>query len=270
MSASILNTIVAQRLLDVAEAKARVSQSSLELQLSSAPAVINIAERLLASSPMAVIGEIKRASPSKGDIDLSASAPEQALLYAQGGAAAISVLTEPTWFKGTLEDLAAARKAVDVLGPDSRPALLRKDFIIDPYQVYEARVAGADTLLLIVAVLDDQTLSSLLALSRSLGMEPLVEVNSQEEMARALAVGSKVIGVNNRNLHTFTVDMETTTNLSSMVPADVILAALSGISSYSDVQTFAKASVRAVLVGESLMRSSNKALFIQQLLGQHD
>lgn len=266
-SESILNKIIAQRRLDVAEAKSRISPEALLSQLPQAPPVINFPQRLLASSPMAVIGEIKRASPSKGDIDLSANAPEQALLYANGGAAAISVLTEPTWFKGTLEDLATTRQAVEALG-NSRPALLRKDFIIDPYQVYEARVAGADTILLIVAVLDDQTLGDLLALSRSLGMEPLVEVNNQEETTRALAVGSKVIGVNNRNLHTFTVDMETTTKLSSSVPDDVILAALSGIASYDDVQIFARANARAVLVGESLMRSSDKGLFIRQLLGK--
>jgi len=267
-SPSILDKISDQRRLDIAQDKANLPLETLEAQLPQAPKVIDFHARLLASAPMAVIGEIKRASPSRGDIDPTANAGEQAQLYAEGGAAAISVLTEPTWFKGHLNDLKAARQAVAKLGEAARPAILRKDFIFDRYQVYEARVAGADTLLLIVAVLDDEQLLDLLTLSRSLGMEPLVEVNNEVEMARAIRIGARVIGVNNRNLHTFTVDLTTTTELSSMVPADVLLVALSGITGYSDVKMFAEANARAVLVGESLMRSKDKKIFIRQLLGQ--
>jgi len=264
---SILTRIVAQRRLDIEEAKKSTPEETLKSQLTEAPPVINFAERLLSSSPMAVIGEIKRASPSRGDIDTSINAPEQGLAYAQGGAAAISVLTEPKWFKGSLEDLSQVRATVARLG-SSRPALLRKDFIIDPYQVYEARVAGADTVLLIVAILTDQEITSLMSLSRELGMEPLVEVNNEEEMKRAISLGSKVIGVNNRNLHTFSVDMNTTSKLSSLVPDTIILAALSGISTRQDVEAFAKVNAKAVLVGESLMKSSDKTTFIKQLLGK--
>lgn len=178
-------------------------------------------------------------------------------------------MTEPAWFKGALEDMASVRDAVESLGP-ARPAILRKDFIVDEYQVLEARVHGADSVLLIVASLDDATLTQLMARSRALGMEPLVEVNNAEEMERALRAGARVIGINNRDLRSFHVDLGTTGRLAGLAPADVLLAALSGISTREDVERFAEAGASAVLVGESLMVAADPAAKIRELRGVHD
>ncbi len=263
---TILDTIVAQRERDVAAAKAVVSEAELERQLAAAPAVTGFEERLRRDAPMALIAEVKRASPSKGDIAPGMDAVAQAMKYARGGAAGISVLTEPTWFKGSLQDMAGVRAAVESLGA-SRPAILRKDFIIDEYQVVEARVHGADAVLLIVAALDDAKLGRLMARSRELGMEPLVEVNTAQEMERALAAGARVVGINNRDLRDFTVDLGTTSRLAGMAPRDVLLAALSGISTRGDVERFQAAGAGAVLVGESLMVAPDPAEKIRELRG---
>jgi len=262
--ATILDTIVARRRLDVADAKARAPLPGLQRQLATAPAPLDFAERLQRDRPMAVIAEVKRASPSKGDIAPGMDAVAQALKYATGGAAGISVLTEPAWFKGTIEDMAGVRAAIEPMGA-GRPAVLRKDFIIDPYQVVEARVCGADTVLLIVAALADSELADLMALSRELGMEPLVEVNNADEMSRALDAGANVIGVNNRDLRTFKVDLGTTDRLAEMAGADVILAALSGISERGDVERFEAVGASAILVGEALMVASDPAAKIREL-----
>ncbi|SPO32351.1 probable anthranilate synthase component II [Ustilago trichophora] len=270
---TILERIHVQRLKDIAATKAVLgfSQRDLDIALSLhlAPPLINFPERLqrhAARGLPGVMAEMKRASPSKGDIDPTAHAGAQALAYARGGASVISVLTEPKWFKGTIHDLSLARRAVDHL-PD-RPAILRKDFIVDTYQIAEARLAGADTVLLIVAMLTDQHLKQLYDYSLSLGMEPLVEVNNPEEMNRALRLGAKVVGVNNRNLHDFNVDMETTSRLADAAnKGGVILCALSGISGRSDVAKYLKEGVGAVLVGEALMRAKDKRAFIHDLLG---
>jgi len=263
---TILETIVEKRRDDVRAAKAAVPVSELERRLASAPPVVAFTERLRRDAPMAVIAEVKRASPSKGDIAPGMDAAAQALKYATGGAAGISVLTEPTWFKGTLEDMAGVRAAVDAMGAD-RPAILRKDFIIDEYQVLEARAHGADSVLLIVAALDDATLARLMTGTRKLGMEPLVEVNNAEEMQRALAAGAKVIGINNRDLRSFKVDLGTTDRLAGMVSGGVLLAALSGISTREDVARFAAAGAGAVLVGEALMVADDPAAKIRELRG---
>jgi anthranilate synthase / indole-3-glycerol phosphate synthase / phosphoribosylanthranilate isomerase len=209
---------------------------------------------------------VKRASPSKGDIAPDMDAAEQAIKYARGGAAAISVLTEPHWFKGTLEDMLAARRAVEEVG-GRRPAILRKDFIIDEYQVVEGRVYGADTVLLIVAALNDERLAALMDCSRSLGMEPLVEVNSADEMERALAAGARVVGINNRDLRNFRVDLSTTDRLAGMVSGEVLIAALSGISTREDVERFENAGAQAVLVGEALMLADDPGATIEALRG---
>ena len=270
---TILQRIHAQRLKDIAATKTQAGFSQRDLDISLAmhlaPPQISFPERLnrnVARGLPGVMAEMKRASPSKGDIDPMAHAGAQAAAYARGGASVISVLTEPKWFKGSLHDLTAARRAVDSM--QDRPAILRKDFIIDTYQIAEARLAGADTVLLIVAMLTDPQLQALYRYSLSLRMEPLVEVNNLEEMHRALAIGAKVIGVNNRNLHDFKVDMETTSRLAATAQANqVILCALSGISGRDDVVKYQKEGVQAILVGEALMRSSNKKQFIQDLLG---
>jgi len=271
---TILERIAEQRRIDVAKAKAIPGRSSYHLEkciaLGIAPPTINFAERLRRGThpndDVALMAEVKRASPSKGNIDITAHSAAQALVYAKGGASAISVLTEPTWFKGNLNDLRDVRQVLDKL-PD-RPAILRKDFVVDKYQILEARLCGADTVLLIVAILTDEQLTEYMAFARTLSMEPLVEVNKASEMERAIKLGAKVIGVNNRNLHTFNVDPKTTTNLANMVPDDIILCALSGINSREDVDNYVNAGARAILVGEALMRAENTDHFIKELLGR--
>ena len=262
---TILDRIVAQRRLDVRAAKEAMPFPELQARVRQAPPACDFAARLRAAAPMALIAEVKRASPSKGDIAPGINAARQAMQYARAGAAAISVLTEPTWFKGTLDDMLQVRLAVGQL--EARPAVLRKDFIIDPYQVLEARAYGADALLLIVAALDDANLRGLLEFSRECGMEPLVEVNNAAEMERAIAAGATVIGVNNRDLRSFTVDLGTTDRLAGMVPEGTVLAALSGIATRADVERFAAAGASAVLVGEALMTTGDPAAKARELLG---
>jgi anthranilate synthase/indole-3-glycerol phosphate synthase/phosphoribosylanthranilate isomerase len=266
---TILDRIVARRREDVREAKLATPFPALQEKVRAAPPAIDFAARLRVAAPMALIAEIKRTSPSKGDIAPGINAPRQAMAYARAGAAAISVLTEPAWFKGTLEDMEMVRQAVGQLG-DERPAVLRKDFIVDGYQVMEARAHGADAVLLIVAVLNDSELAGLLELSREMGMEPLVEVNNAAEMERAVAAGATVIGINNRDLRSFNVDLGTTDRLASMVPEGTLLAALSGIASRDDVERFAAAGASAVLVGEALMLADDPGSKVRELLGIPD
>ncbi len=264
--ATILETIVAQRREDVRAARAATPVATLRAMAAEGPAVIGFGTRLRAAAPMAVIAEIKRASPSKGDIAPGIDAAAQAACYAAGGAAAISVLTEPSWFKGSLADMRAVRDAVDGLG-GGRPAILRKDFIVDDYQVLEARAYGADAVLLIVACLDQPALERLLACTDALGMEALVEVNNAAEMERAVQAGAAVIGINNRDLRSFTVDLATTDRLAGLVPPGTLLAALSGISTRADVERFARVGASAVLVGEALMAAADPAAMIRELTG---
>jgi anthranilate synthase/indole-3-glycerol phosphate synthase/phosphoribosylanthranilate isomerase len=267
---SILEKIYDHRRAAVAEQKKIPSQRPSDLQasydLNLAPPQINFVERLRKSPyRLSLMAEIKRASPSKGIISLSTCAPAQARTYAKAGASVISVLTEPEWFKGSIDDLRAVRQSLK--GMPNRPAVLRKEFIFDEYQILEARLAGADTVLLIVKMLDEALLKRLYLYSQSLGMEPLVEVQNVEEMKIAVNLGSKVIGVNNRNLVNFEVDLDTTSRLLDLVPKETIVAALSGIAGPKDVEPYANNGVGAVLVGEALMRASDTATFISELLG---
>jgi anthranilate synthase / indole-3-glycerol phosphate synthase / phosphoribosylanthranilate isomerase len=263
---TILDRIVAQRRLDVEAARKAVPEAALRERLPTSPSAIEFIDRLRIAGPMALIAEIKRASPSKGDIAPGADAAEQGRVYAAAGAAGISVLTEPTWFKGTLDDMLAVRQAVDYLGGD-RPGILRKDFIVDLYQLLEAAVYGADAALLIVACLDDGTLRSLIHECQQLDMEPLVEVNNAEEAERAVAAGAALIGINNRDLRSFTVDLATTDRLAGIFPEHVLVAALSGISTRADVERFQAAGAQAVLVGEALMSATDPAAKVRELLG---
>ncbi|RDB24736.1 Multifunctional tryptophan biosynthesis protein [Hypsizygus marmoreus] len=268
---SILEKIYAQRLTDVSKAQSTPGTTLADLEillhLNVTPPLIPFVSRLkrTTSGQTSLLAEIKRASPSKGPISLSTSPAAQAITYALAGAHAISVLTEPKWFLGSLQDMLHARLSVANL--TNRPAILRKDFILSRYQVLESRIWGADTILLIVSMLPEALLRDLYKYSLELGMEPLVEVNNAKEMEIALSLPAKVIGVNNRNLHDFEVDMATTSRLSDMVKGkDVILCALSGISSPDDIKRYAADGVGAVLIGESLMRAADPAAFIRQLL----
>jgi anthranilate synthase / indole-3-glycerol phosphate synthase / phosphoribosylanthranilate isomerase len=267
---SILGKIYAHRRAAVEAEKLVPSQRFSDLQaaydLDLAPPQISFPKRLRSSSfPLSLLAEIKRASPSKGIISLSTCAPAQARDYARAGASVISVLTEPEWFKGSLEDLRLVRQSLE--GMPNRPAVLRKEFVFDEYQILEARLAGADTVLLIVKMLDVSTLGRLFHYSQSLGMEPLVEVNTPDEMKIAVDLGAEVIGVNNRDLTNFEVDLGTTSRLMDFVPSTTIVCALSGISGPQDVAAYRTDGVKAVLVGEALMRASDTAKFVTDLLG---
>lgn len=262
---SILERIVAQRRKDVEELKLILPQKALEKRLREAPPTINFRKRL-DEGHTSVIAEIKRASPSKGDIAVAIDAAQQASLYAKGGAAGISVLTEPKWFKGNLTDLQAARQIVEDHTPE-RPGILRKDFIVDEYQIIESRNAGADAILLIVACLGIDELTKFLEITHELNMEALVEVNSAQEMEIAKKVNALLIGINNRNLDTFEVDLNTTQKLAKNAPQQALLAALSGISSREDVERFENAGAKSVLVGEALMLATNPSEVIADLVG---
>lgn len=267
---SILEKIYAHRMAAVELQKKIPSQRPEDLQaaysLSIAPSQIPFPARVKQSPfRLALMAEIKRASPSKGMISASTCAPEQARKYAMAGASVISVLTEPEWFKGSIDDLRAVRQSLE--GLPNRPAVLRKEFIFDEYQILEARLAGADTVLLIVKMLPLDLLTRLYKYSCSLGMEPLVEVNTPEEMDIALKLGSQVIGVNNRDLTSFEVDLTTTSRLMDKVPDSTVVCALSGISGPKDVEAYSTEGVKAILVGEALMRADDTHAFVSALLG---
>lgn len=265
---NILQQIYARRREAVAAQKQLPSQRPRDLEaaynLNAAPPQISFVDRLRQSPfDVSLMAEIKRGSPSKGIFALDIDAPTQAKKYALAGASVISVLTEPDWFKGSVEDLRAVRQVLG--GMPNRPAILRKEFIFEEYQILEARLAGADTVLLIVKMLDEESLTRLYKYSLSLGMEPLVEVQNAEEMTTAVKLGARVIGVNNRNLESFEVDLNTTSRLRSLVPQETIICALSGINSHEDVLANHKDGVNAILVGEAIMRAPDASQFIEQL-----
>ncbi len=234
------------------------SEADLRASAVAARPPRNFVGALRATAEIAVIAEIKRATPSKGDLSVDLDAGKQAEAYRAGGAAAISVLTEPDLFKGGLEDLAAADGA-------GLP-LLRKDFILAPIQVLEARAAGADAVLLIVKTLGGE-LTSLVAEAADLGMHALVEVTTEAELERALAAGATLVGVNHRDLETFEIDAHRTATLAPLVPADVTLVALSGVSSAADLHALHLAGAHAALVGETLVRAADPALELRRLRG---
>jgi indole-3-glycerol phosphate synthase len=208
-----------------------------------------------------VIAEFKRASPSKGEIRAGASAAETARAYERGGAAAVSVLTEEDYFRGSLRDLAEVKAA-------TRLPVLRKDFVFEEYQVFESAAAGADALLLIVAALDDATLAALLRLTEDeLGLDALVEVHTAEELGRACRAGARVVGVNNRDLRTFEVSLETSIGLAAQAPAGTLLVSESGIGDASDVERLRACGFGAFLVGETLMRAESPEAALRSLTG---
>ena len=205
-----------------------------------------------------IIAEIKRASPSKGIINANLDAATQARRYAGGGAAAISVLTEPDHFRGSIDDLIKVRAATDL-------PLLRKDFIVDEFQIAEAAAAGADAVLLIVTALSDEELSRLRFFAGSLGLDALVEVHDHAELERAVDSGAMVIGVNNRDLHSLDVSLERSRGLAASKPADAIFVAESGLSNRSEIDELRELGFDAFLIGETLMRSGDPASVLEEL-----
>lgn len=275
---NILEKIYAQRRIDYETIEKTPGYTFSDLQtlyqLGLAPKAESFYNRIvqcMKNNESAVISEIKRASPSKGDINLSINSVEQAKRYADAKVTAISVLTEPHWFKGCLNDLMNVRKFMDLNYEGSeRPLLLRKEFIFNKYQILESRLAGADSILLIVKMFlsDLQTLEELCSFSRNLGMEPLVEVNSDEELKIATELlKAKVIGVNNRDLTTFKVDLSKSSSLVQLLPKDssAVLLALSGIFNRETASKYASEGVRGFLVGEALMKAADPANLISDL-----
>ena len=257
----ILKKICHRKVEEVSARAERLPFDELMARVADAPPVRGFADALarrIAAGEPAVIAEIKRASPSKGVLREDFRPAEIAASYARGGAACLSVLTDLDFFQGSDAYLKEARAACDL-------PVIRKDFIIDPYQVVEARVIGADCVLLIAACLDDRRLADLSALARDLGLDVLIEVHDAAELERALAVPGRLIGINNRNLRTFEVNLETTLGLLSAVPTDRLLVTESGILGSEDVALMRGRGVHAFLVGEAFMRAPDPGAELRRL-----
>ena len=239
----------------------------VQAEASLAPKPKAFVPALKATERMALIAEVKKASPSKGLLRHNFDALALASTYAENGAAAISVLTDAKYFQGKLEYLTQIRDRLQESRGSSRPVLLRKDFIFHPYQVYEARATGADALLLIAAVLSDQELAELLALTRKLQLTALIEVHDQAELERVLPLEPRLIGVNNRDLRDFSVDLNTCITLRQYVPASSCFVAESGIHTAADVARLSREGIDAILVGEALVKAKNVGQKVRELAG---
>jgi len=256
----ILDRIVSQNLEALEYKKRRLSMAELQRLASEQPPALDLASALRGDG-IQLIAEVKKASPSRGIIRPDFDPVEIAKIYAGNGAAAVSVLTEARYFQGSLDHLKNIRKAL----PDAIP-LLRKDFIVDPYQIYESRTYGADSLLLIVAILEPERLQELLGISHELNMSCLVEVHNEAEVEIALKSQAKIIGINNRDLNTFEVDIAVTKRLRPLIPPDRIVVSESGIKERTDIEKLRQLGIDAVLIGESLMSASDIAARMRELL----
>jgi len=254
----ILDDIVATKKREVA-ALAAVAPQLFRLAAEAPPCRDFFAALKQPKHRLAVIAEVKKASPSKGIIRENFHPPDIAQSYQEGGADAVSVLTDRRYFQGKLEDLSEVKRAVSL-------PVFRKDFIIDPLQVYEARAAGADALLLIARILSPERLAELHRLARGLGMETLIEVHDEEDLAKALPLSPNIIGVNNRDLQTFRTDLETTLRLLPHIPKGTVVISESGIAKPADIRRLAEHGVHGVLVGEHFMRQPDLAAAVRELM----
>ena len=254
---SYLEELLASTRARIEEARTKITEDALEQRMAAVARPCGF-RAALEGDEVAVIAEIKRASPSKGPLGEGLDAAALARAYADGGAAAISVLTEPDRFAGSIEDLQAAI-------PAGLP-VLRKDFILDPFQIHEARAFGADAVLLIVRAVGDQ-LGSLMSATTALGMDALVEVFDEADLDRAVDVGAELIGINHRDLETFEVDPERTAKLAPRIPEGTVIVGLSGVSTRADVEALASDGAHAVLVGEALVTASDPAAKVRELRG---
>lgn len=258
-SGTVLDRIIEARRAAIAHRKKSVPEMALRFGVKHSKPVRDFAAALTQDS-LNVISELKKASPSRGLIRVDFDPVALAKGFEAAGAAALSVLTEEEYFQGELKYMRDARAAVGI-------PVLRKDFIVDPWQVWEARATDADSFLLIVAGLDDPMLGELLALGRELGMEALVEVHTREELQRALAVRARIIGVNNRNLRTLEVRVETSMELIKEIPEDCIAVCESGLRTHEDLLRFQAAGFDAFLIGEHLMAQPDPGMALRELLG---
>ncbi len=258
---TILDKIVATKRVEIERAKAAIAESELQARLVDAPPVRNFFTPLAAGKPIRLIAEVKKASPSAGIIRADFDPVDIARIYESHGASCISVLTDEQYFQGRLEYLTQIRNSVSL-------PVLRKDFILDIYQLLEARVAGADAVLLIAECLDDCNLRKLFNEACELGLTPLVELYEPANLQRVFDAGATLIGVNNRNLHTFEVDLEHTIRMRKLVPDQCVLVGESGIRTRDDVLRLEKAGVDAMLVGESLTREPDIGAAVNRLFGK--
>ncbi|MBI5598802.1 MAG: indole-3-glycerol phosphate synthase TrpC [Deltaproteobacteria bacterium] len=258
---AVLKEILGHKKGEVSSAKRARGLDELKRQANLAPAARDFASALKRKDRVNIIAEVKKASPSKGVIREDFDPAAIAGIYEASGAAAVSVLTDKRYFMGSLADLESVRRHVAGI------PVLRKDFLIDPYQVFESRAAGADAVLFIVAALERGELRELLDLSRSLGMNALVETHTEEEISEALTAGAEIIGINNRDLKTFKTDISTTARLAGKIPGDRIAVSESGINTADDIRTLRAAGVNAFLVGEALMREKDIAGKLKELVG---
>ena len=254
----MLEKIVALKKEMVEQRKKVLPLSCLKERIARQRPPLDFASALVGDR-IRLIAEVKQASPSRGVLNPNLNPTKLAKTYAEGGAAAISVLTEENYFKGSIDYLAAIREVV-------RLPLLRKDFIFDPYQVYESRAYGADALLLIAAILSRPQLEELLSLSHSLGLRCLVEVHKENEVERALRSKARIIGINNRDLDTFNVDINTTRRLRPLIPKEKIVVSESGVKSRKDIEKLRKWGVNAILVGEALVTAGDVLTKMKELL----
>jgi indole-3-glycerol phosphate synthase len=256
----ILDDILEEKKRTVGYSRFRLPLADLEKQALATPEPRDFALALRSTKGMACIAEFKRRSPSKGWIQRDADVVAVASAYETAGAAAMSVLTDTPFFGGSLDDLRHARAA-------TRMPILRKDFVIDAYQIVEARAAGADAVLLIVAALRDRDLQQLLGEANRWGMQALVETHDPDEVVRAVAAGATIIGVNHRDLRTFEMNMDLALAMRPLIPADRLVVAESGIRTSDDVQRLAGGGINAILVGETLMQAQDARAALQSLLG---
>jgi indole-3-glycerol phosphate synthase len=257
---TILDRIVAYKPAEIAAARARVPDAELERRIGVLPPARDFRAALERSDEMQIIAEVKKVSPSTGVLRADFDPVAIARIYEQHGAACISVLTDEPSFQGHINYLERIRAAVNV-------PLLRKDFLIDRYQLLEARAAGADAVLLIAEILDDRMLHHLLHEAAKLGLQVLVELNDRANLPRVLSAGARLIGVNNRDLHTFVVRLEHTVEMAAAMPPDVCLVSESGIRTREDLARLRAASVRAALIGETFMKATDIGTKVDQLRG---
>lgn len=257
----ILEEIKTYKLIEVAERKARISEANLWVAALNAKPARGFTDALRVCDGPALIAEIKKASPSKGLIREDFNPPALASAYERGGAACLSVLTDAPSFQGHNDFLAAARNAVTI------PAL-RKDFIVDTYQIYESRAMGADCILIIMAMIDDKLASHILSAATDLGMDALIETHDYEEMQRAIDLGGTLIGINNRNLKTFETSLKVFETLAPLAPKDALLVAESGIYTSKDIAHLTSCGAHAFLVGESLMRQTDVQKATERLINK--